>query len=367
MREANDLTWQEGSAMIAVVVGSAVFLLEPSLTIARAMTAAWWVKIGGGMIFGAIALAIEQMYCRHHRGQEKQDSFAQFVARYIGSAVQKAVWILWLGALWGQLIFMLRVVSESMAKVALLQSEMLLALVLFAGAVAFASYRKLYAILRAGYLLMSGMGVLFLLLIVLLLPLWEGELIFPWQGLSYGESLWQMGADVGTWCVASVVFLMFPLMRAGQERHRSLVRGILAVIILKASFLVSVLGIFGSIVGGERSFLLYEMAKLVHFSQYIQRVEALFICAWVMTVFLAMVILVKAILILAGDLLNLQDTKPLIGIIVSIAAIGASLATDSSQVLQWSEVITYTAVPIFFIGVGLLLAGGFIRVRRRER
>lgn len=352
------LTWQEGSAAMIVILLSQSFLLEPSFSIARSGTAAWSVKLISGIAFWGAALAVEQMYHRHLTTEHGDRSFARFVARYVGKTVQKAVWIVWVLLLMFQLAFMFRIVAESMSKIALLQSEIFFPLILFGGGVMIASYRTICAVLRAGYLIVVGTILLFILLIVSLMPLWEMELIFPWQGFGYAEMIRQAGADIGTWCGGSVIFLLFPLMGGCEECRHSLRQGVLTAVVVKCAFLLAVLGIFGSTVGAERSFLVYEMAKLVHFSQYIQRVEAMFVCIWVMVVFLAMVILVQAILILLGDVLQVTDRRPLTGTVVTMAVIGAASFADPAMAIEWAELLTYTVATSFFVLMIVLLAGG---------
>lgn len=367
MRDKNRLMWQEGSAVLVIVLLSSIFLLEPSLSIARSGTAAWLVKVLGGIVFLGVAVAIEKLYRQHCREQKSVCSFASFVSSCVGITMQKVMWTIWAALVVAELVFMFRIVAESMAKIALLQEEILFPLVLFGGGTILALQRQWYAILRAGYLLSVIALLLVILLIVLVAPLWETELVLPWQGFGYRESVSQIGAEVGSWCMGSVVFLLFPLMQEGTSRRQTLWRGVMSVLGLKGAFLLAMLGIFGSVVGAERSFLFYEAAKLVHFSQYIQRVEGIFICAWVMVVFLAMVILLRSLLILAGDLLDVTDTRPLTGLVVVTVVIGAALVEDSASVVQWSEYLVYTMTPLVFAIGSVLLAGGSVWRKRGER
>lgn len=252
-----------------------------------------------------------------------------------------------------QLVLMLRLVSDSMAKIALQQAEILLPIILFGMGIILAAHRAIYAVLRAGYLVLIGVSLLLGMLALLLMPLWEVELMFPWQGFGYVVTICEMGRDVGTWCVGSIVFLLFPRMQGQSACRSGLVRGIMLTIIVKCVVILSALLIFGSVVGGERSLLVYEMAKLVHFSQYIQRVEAIFVCAWAMMVFLCMVILVQTMLILIGEVFHLQDTKPLIGLMTAWAVVCASLIGDTAIAHVWAEALVYQFAPFFFVTVFL--------------
>lgn len=356
MNQGRGMTWQEMSAMLGLVTLASVFLFEPSLTIARAGTAAWLVTLGGGLIFLLMALAMGMMYHRHITQRDGKCSFVQFLSSCVGQVGQKAIYFIWIGLLAMQLVMMLRLASDSMAKIALQQGEILLPIILFGMGIILAAHRAIDAVLRAGYLVLIGVSVLLGLLALLLMPLWEIELIFPWQGFGYGATICEMGSEVGAWCVGSVAFLLFPRMQGQTACRSGLVRGAVLTIIVKCVVIVSALFIFGSVVGGERSLLVYEMAKLVHFSQYIQRVEAIFVCAWAMVVFLCMVILVQAMLILIGEIFQLRDTKPLIGLTVVWAVVCASLIEDTAIAHVWSEVLAYRLAPLFFVAVFLAMA-----------
>lgn len=353
MNLGRGMTWQEMSAMLGIVTLASVFLFEPSLTIARAGTAAWLVKLGGGLIVLLMVVAMGAMYHRHATRVQRRCSFAQFLSSCVGQIGQRAIYLIWIGLLMMQLVLMLRLVSDSMAKIALQQAEILLPIMLFGIGMILAARQAIDAVLRAGYLVLIGVSVLLGLLALLLMPLWEIELMFPWQGFGYAVTVCEMGRDVGTWCVGSIVFLLFPRMQGQTACRSGLVRGAVLTMVVKCVVILSALLIFGSVVGGERSLLVYEMAKLVHFSQYIQRVEAIFVCAWVMMVFLCMVILVQTMLILIGEIFHLRDTKPLIGLAVAWAVVCASLIEDTAMAHVWSEVLVYQLAPLFFVTVFL--------------
>lgn len=366
MNRRSGISHQEGSALLAMAALPSVFLLEPSLTIARASTSAYFVKAGSGLFFFALMWWVSEMYRQRCTVLGGETSFLRFMEDCIGTVGARLVMGGWFLLLTAHLALMLRMVAESTAKTALQQSELLFPLVLFGGAMVLSARRPLSALLRASYILLVGVGGLLAVLIVLLLPMWEIELILPWQGFGYGHTLREIGLDMGTWCAGSVVLLLMPKMRGIETCRQSLAYGIGGVMLFKCGVILTALCVFGSVVGAERSFLFYEMAKLVHFSQYIQRVEAVFICAWLMVVFLGMTLLVRASVHLAAELLPVDDARPLSALFIALVAVMAALMKDLAFVAEQTERLGYTAAPLFFAAaVGALSIGFYRRIRRK--
>ena len=356
---------REASALIAVCVLPSVFLFEPSMAISRAGTAAWLVKVGSGLIFFTLCWWVAVMVERY-RGQSGALTFADFLTHHVKRGMARCMLVVWAGLLLVHLVLMMRTVAESTAKMALQQSEISLPLVLFGGAMMLGVRYRLTALLRAAYLLTLLMGGLVAVLALLLIPMMQAELLLPWQGYGYGVTLGEMVSDVGSWCAGTSVFLLFPMMRAKHDAVRALLSGIGGALAITCAVLVSALGVFGSVVGAERSFLFYEMAKLVHFSQYIQRVEAIFVCAWVMVVFLAMIVLVRVIVMLLADVLGIKDARPLMMLVISLASVSALLVSDLASTAELGEMLTYTVSPIAFAASVGAVTVGYV-LRRRER
>ncbi|MBO5245347.1 MAG: GerAB/ArcD/ProY family transporter [Selenomonadales bacterium] len=367
MDRQGDISSQEGGALAAMVILPTVFLLEPSLTIERSGAASYWVKAGGGVLFGALAWWVMLLYRRQSERIGTRVSFAQFAEVCLGRSLARVLLGIWLVMLLAHLALMLRLVAESTAKTALQQSEVLFALVLLVGAMLLGTRYRLTALLRGAYLLLGVTSMLIALLILLLIPMWEVHFLLPWQGYGLGHTLGEIGLDVGSWCAGSVLFLLLPRMRTDREGRLALLGGVGAAMLVKCAFILSALCVFGSVVGGERSFLFYEMAKLVHFSQYIQRVEAVFLCVQMMLVFLSMVLLVRMCAHLMADLLAVGDAYPLVPLLVSLAAVGAGLATDMAFTAEWSEKLGCVGAPLFFVlAVGALSVGCYRRERRHR-
>lgn len=336
------------------------------MSIARAGTSAHFVKVGSGLIFFALCWWVAVMVERYAR-RVGAFTFGDFLAHHVSKGVARGMLIVWAGLLLAHLVLLLRTVAESTAKTALQQSEISFPLVLFGGAMMLGVRYRLTALLRTSYLLTLLTGGLVLLLALLLIPMIEAELLLPWQGYGYGVLMREVVCDVGSWCAGASVFLLFPMMRAEEGARRALLQGVGGTMAISCAVLVSALGVFGSVVGAERSFLFYEMAKLVHFSQYIQRVEAIFVCAWVMVVFLAMIVLVRVIVMLLVDVLGVKDGRPLSMLVISIACACALLVSDLASTVSFGEMLTYTIAPaVFFAAVGAVTVGYVLR-RRDER
>ena len=362
MRERG-ISHREASALVWICVLPSMFLLEPSMSIARAGTSAYLVKVGSGLVFFALAWWMMVMVERY-AARAGAFTLGDFLAHYLTRGVARCVLALWAGLFLVHLILLLRTVAESTAKTALGQSEISLPLVLFGGAMMLGVRYRLTALLRASYLLALFAGGLVAVLVLLLLPMMQAELLLPWQGYGHAVTAREVVFDVGSWCAGTAVFLLFPMMRAEKGARRALSGGVAVVMVIKCAVILSALSVFGSVVGAERSFLFYEMAKLVHFSQYIQRVEAIFVCAWVMVVFLAMIVLVRVIVMLLVDALAVREGRPLSMLVISLASVCALLVSDLASTVQTNEVLTYTVKPFaLFIMVAAVTVGYVLRRR----
>ena len=212
MRERG-ISHREASALVWICVLPSMFLLEPSMSIARAGTSAYLVKVGSGLVFFALAWWMMVMVERY-AARAGAFTLADFLAHYLTSGVARCVLALWAGLFLVHLILLLRTVAESTAKTALGQSEISLPLVLFGGAMMLGVRYRLTALLRASYLLALFAGGLVAVLVLFLLPMMQAELLLPWQGYGHAVTAREVVFDVGSWCAGTAVFLLFPMMRA---------------------------------------------------------------------------------------------------------------------------------------------------------
>lgn len=260
----------------------------------------------------------------------------------------------------------LRLYSEYTLLTALPRVEFQLVIVWYAVTAGILCYLGIEALTRTSYIVMpfsiAGIGIILLLLI----PFYIVYNLTPWQGNGIMQAVHTgikgAGYNVG---ILSLIFLA-PAFQNARTIKKAAIYALTYSGILRISFIIVYIMVFGNNSGAEKTMPLFELARLVYLNQYLQRIEALFIIVWVMFGLLAVAGSLYIGLYLIAILLKLPTLKPIVPLGTILIANIAMMPPDIGYALQVDQqLITLFDVGIYIFPTLLFVMAWWKKRRKR--
>lgn len=340
----------EGIALVIGIVMPRVFLSTISNLVERDGPSLWI----GMVVYTIIPLIVLLMMVYVYKGISG-DIFS-VCRQLIGTIGAWAVLVSYSLMFLSNAALVLRLYSEYTLLTALPRVEFQLVIVWYAVTAGVLCYLGIEALTRTSYIVMpfsiAGIG----LILLLLMPFYVVYNLTPWQGNGIMQAVQTgmkgAGYNLG---VLSLVFLA-PVFQNARTIKKAGLYALGYTGLLRVSFILVYIMVFGCSAGAEKTMPLFELARLVYLNQYFQRIEALFIIVWVMFGLLAVAGSLYIALYLIAVLLKLPTLRPIVPLgailIANIAMmppdIGYALAVDQKLILVF-DVGIYAFPTLLFV------------------
>lgn len=347
----------EGIALVFSIVMPRVFLSTISNLLERDGQIIWLAML----IYSVIPLGILLMMVYvHNRVSGNIFMVCQQLIGKIGAwLVVLAYSIMFLSN--GTLI--LRLYAEYTLQTALPRVEFQLVIVWYAVSAGILCYLGIEALTRASSIVMPfSIGGLVIVLL-LLTPFYIGYNLTPWQGYGIMQAVRSGVSGAGYNLGILALILLAPSFQNTQTIKKAAYYVLGYTGILRISFILVYILVFGVAVGAEKTMPLFELARLVYLNQYIQRMEALFIVVWVMFGLLAVAGSLYICLYLIAVLLKLPTLRPLVPLGVVLIANLAMMPPDIGSTLKVDQQL----IILFDIGVYIFPAMLFVMTLWKKR
>lgn len=337
-------------AMVFIMTFARVFLTTPSRTLMNHAGAAWISSLLIGLA-GIVMLFVINRVLRSQEGDLLEA--AEFC---LGKPGKWLIGLYYISLFWTEAVLLTRQFAENTLLTALPLVEFLVVLLAYGLTIVVILYIGLEPICRAAYVIIP-FGIIGLLTVLLgLIPLYEFNGLFPWQGRGIGALVGKsmLAGGINMACIA-------PALLAGTFHDRktwfagSLMGAGISIGTKTLAILVFTL-VFGTAVGQERTLPFYELARLVYLGRFIQRVESLFILLWVIVGVMAIALHIYVGIYLFTRLFDLPTMRPLIPITVILITTLCALPADVAAVLDLERRLTHTffngglyAIPILLL------------------
>lgn len=359
----------EGMALVTMLLLPNIYLSEPSLLIGFVGGSAWLLKILGGVLAALILLAALKLYeshaKRYHGG--KMISFYTFVKEVLGAKGAVCYFAAWAAVFEIQSILTLREFADHTLISALSASSLPLILVLFTVCITIVLRQGMEVILRAAYIFfaIAAVGILFSLFA--LYNAYDIDNLFPWRGYGFMRLAEYSFRDLGAWTLAFSVLFLAPNLQDIRTIRKSIYYGFGFTIALKAILIAAIIMIFGVVIAPERALLFYEIVQSINLSQYLQRVDAIFIMIWLTGGLVSAFLMQYFVLGLLAETFNLKDMKPLIPLVTLISATFALLPNSVAAVIELNSIFSF-AVSSAFLALNfiVLTIAYFVKCRRKK-
>jgi hypothetical protein len=356
-------------ALIVILLLPNVYMLEPCMAVRYGGTNAWLVKLLGGMIVLAMIWLKIRYYAAFLAFSEENRAaeFRHFVASLLGKGGAAIFFAVWSLIFFIQAAIMLRQLSDNIITMALPSAETGLMVFFLAAAVYLLSLYGLEILLRCAYLFFALSAVGIVALFVGLATDFTPLELLPWQGGGIKNTLRAALLDSGTWLGGVAVFAVARNMQQTNVLECAVKKGFFYVMGLKSLLLAGMVMLFGSVVAGDRMQLFYEAVRTLHFSQYIQRLDGIFIFIWLTGGILSVAVCAYFATAFWAEAFFLPDIRPLLPLGVLSAASLAVLPQGMAAIFKLSELFLYEASSMILLADFLVISGGYFLYKRRRR
>lgn len=357
----------EGAALISMLILPNIYLSEPSLSIGFVGNSAWLLKILSGILAAVILLVLVHFYQNYiekfHGG--KVVDFRQFIEGLVGRKSAVMLLTLWSILFEIQTILTLREFADHTLITALQTSGLLVIVLLFASCITVAMFRGLEVILRAAYIffILAAIGVA--ITILGLYNAYDVNNLLPWRGYGLIPLAKHSVSDIGTWFLGMAILVVAPNLQNIRTIRRSIICGIGYVIALKAVLVAAIIMVFNIVVAPERALLFYEIVQAINLSQYLQRVDSIFIILWLTGGLISTMLMQFIALTLICQAFDIRDVRPVIPVAVLMSAMLALIPNSVGAVIHLNSFfVYYIASTVTLLNFVVLAIGYFLKCRR---
>ncbi|MCF8010766.1 MAG: spore germination protein [Clostridiales bacterium] len=229
-----------------------------------------------------------------------------------------------------------------------------------------ATYFGLESIGRSTRISFYIVGLMFVLVIILTNQYWETNNLFPVLGLGADNILTGGLLSVSSFYEIFVIAVIYPAIK--NSNSKILRYGITSLVISGVIMLLTVLAfilVFPPVLGKEMSLPTFEMARLISYGGFFERMEVVFLPMWGIAALLKLTIGLYAIVAIITRMLRLPYYRPFIlpsaVIIISLSLIPSNVSTalyvDEKIIRVWGWIPTF-ALPAILLIIAILRRKG---------
>lgn len=354
--------WEAASLLINAMCLQ-LFLNLPRLMAEAAATAGWMLCLYAGILALAAFAVIEVLY-RPFEGKDILD-IAEYAAGVPGRV---AAGTIIMGHLIYALMVILREFGEDMKVIALVVSPISFVILFFAAGMVMASYMGLEAVVRVHAYSVPIVAAGFLVIAFGVAPYYNPHYVLPLMGNGAYRILIGGIPRISIFSSLILLYLLPPFLGT----HRSFRGAGYASIIL--SMLLMTLGcavylmVFPYKVTVESFLPIYQLARLINYGRFFQRIESLFLVIWAAAALLYLSLVFFMLLYTFKRTYGLRYYRPLI-LPFAVIVFNLSLLPPNLMVAIYLETKyfrNFAALVTFGLTI-LILAAARIKYSIRER
>lgn len=352
----------EAICITITYLSTQLFLNLPRMMMETAWTAAWILTVYVSVLAFVLFVVIAKLY-KQFEGKDLLD-----LGEHIGGNTGRIIV--------GIIVFsfflyiaptLLREFSEDMKIIALPQSPLSFVSLFFLAGMIVAAYLGLEAIIRYSAIIVPIIAAGYLLIIAGSVQYLDISRITPWLGSGPYEIFIKGMPRVSVFAGVILVYLLFPYIRTYRNFKTV---GYASIGLSAFFFLIGVLAfsLTYQYPTGTESFLpIYQLARLIDYGRFFQRVESIFVLIWASSALLHLSGLLYLIAYVFKKTFKLEYYKPLI-IPFSIVVYTLSFFPHNliSAIQLESFFRNYSAVVTFLLPIVLLVIARFVKKRTKK-
>ncbi len=341
---------KEFTSILITVIVVKMLLSYPRELVLISGQAAWIQIIYASLIAAALTLAASKVYSH-------KCSVIELARMLGGKGLETAVGILVFLILLANFSTVARVFPETVKIVLLQDFSADVIMMIFAVTAAVGAYMGIRSISKVNYMFLPIAGIVFTVFLLLLIPYYKIDNIFPILGEG-ADKIFISGFNSVS--LFSDIILLNIFIPHGKNLSEAKTVGIRAIIISAfTAFLITAAYCLAYVYPVSRDYILpvYQMSRMIHISSFFSRFESFFQFVWSILIFLYASIYIYAMCDVLQRTFNLKYMKPLIlpVTILGITTAGIpSAVTDAIGLEKYINLIEYPIVFLLPIVLGLL-------------
>lgn len=297
----------EATCITISLITTQLFLNLPRTMMESAWTAGWLLSLYLTILALIFFTIIDQLY-KPFRGKDLLD-----LGEYIGGKIGRIiVGIIVLFFLIYIAPVILREFSENMKIIALNKSPLSFVMLFFLISMIIAAYVGLKAIARFSAIAVPIIAVGYLIIIIGSVNFFDLSRITPWLGSGTYEIFVNGFPKISVFAGVILVPLLYPFIHTRKSFQTV---GYGSIILSGLFFFIGVLAfslIYQYPTGTESFLPIYQLARLIDYGRFFQRVESMFVIVWVASALIHLSTLLYLIAYVFKKTFKLEYYKPLI-------------------------------------------------------
>lgn len=357
----------EGTSIILVSLCTKIFLNFPRMVAEQAGTAGWIFAFYLCALLIAAFIFISKLYSKFP-GKDIIDITEEFAGK-IGKMVLGIILVVYFLFV---LMVVLRQFSENVKIISLANSPISFVTFFFVAGMILGAFMGIEAIVRVSAIVIPFIIIGYLLISAGVSQYNDFSRIMPVLGNGAGVILAKGLPRISVHSEIIIMFLIPPFVKTHEKFKKIAFWGIgLSTVFLTLSTLTYLL-VYQYPTAIENFLPMYQLARLINYGRFFQRIEAFFLIIWGITAFLYLSVGLYLLLHVFKKAFNLKYYKPLIIpfaiIIYTISLVPPNLITvlemetEYFRTLSWTVTFGLTTFILLFANIRLKLKN-----KRRQR
>jgi len=351
---------REATTIIIALISTQVFLNYPRAMAESAATAGWILSIYATVLTLLLFFIISKLYS-NFEGKDILD-ISEYLAGNAGRIVIGIILIIFFTFI-GAVI--LREFGENVKLVSLSISPISFILLFFITGMIVGAYAGLEALVRFSAIAVPIIAAGYLFILIGVSQYFDVSRILPILGTGPIEVFGKGATRISTFAALIVLFLMPPYIKT----HKNFKSVGYWAIILSGIFLtmgtLSYLLVFPYPIATESSLPIYQLARLINYGRFFQRVESIFVLIWDASALLNLSITLFLIVYIFKKTFKLEYYKPLIIpfaiLVFNICILPRNLMTAMDMEIKYFR--NYSSIVTFAMTIVILLLA---RIKQRS-
>lgn len=349
---------QEAVCLITIAITTRVFFTSPGVLADVLGTTGWYMTLISAA-GGALGFTFVYLLLKRFPGKNLVEIFDKVFGRWIGFAVSFLLAVIFML----NAAIMLREFTDVMKVYVLELSPPAFIMGIFVIGVAVAAFMGLEAIARFSKLIAYFLLTAFIAVLVLSWQNYEVHRLTPLLGNGLDKTFYHGALRSTVYADAIILGVIAGPMQGVNHIKKAGYRAILlSGLLISVSFIAFSLT-FPYYTAAEITAPMYQMASLIDYGRFIQRLESLFLFVWNISTFISVSISFYISLSVYSKVFRIQNIRPIIlpacVILITLALIPKDIV---SVVKGYVHVIRQSGWIVFFVPP--ILALGIAKIRR---
>ncbi len=360
----------EATFLMVALLSAKAFLTMPRYMMLDGTTAAW-IEVILTSLVATLGWAGIVLFMRRFPGR----SLIQAVEEVLGPYLAFPVQIVYVGIFVWVTVVVVRQFAETVLTVILPVTPISIIVTALIGVAAYTCYLGIEAVARVARYFVPIVFILVLLLMLLVLPAGARlARIFPLLGPGLGPLLWRSIPRSSLYLELLLLPILLPSLKEPQKMARIGYEAILWTALLWLVVVLVFELVFPFPAGAYNPFPLLALARLISIGRFIQRVESLFIFAWIFAAAAKLAASLLAAILAYAQTFRLRTYRPLTFpfavLVIALAFVPDNLVAamrDDREVLRLYGFIPAFVLTFLLWGVAVLRhKGGALRDEKKN-